>query len=345
MANIGKLWAGGVFGTNTGRLFIEFTETEPSIKGILRFMDERFGLTVYEISATYAETLKITGTPKQAPENVSVGDLTAEAVLTPEGNLRGKWETTIGTGGTFNAFPHDISSPNTGKVAETIPEQIHTKHIQLGSIRLFAKDIEELFNQIKKDFSVGRLIVAYSTHSSGEVADYADNFLKQKNLKNLTYFKVTIQEPEAYGINRVVIVELRSHGANDILVQGVQESWVLGKAQALATFFKNYESTPVTAYKKFGLNLNQLIFFAMLVAMPSIATIEYRAVFAVSVVMLLSLLLWIHSKYVPNASITLSEKTPSWLARNWPSIVSWLMGIVASVIASCIFYWITNSPQ
>lgn len=344
MTSIGKLWAGNVYGTNTGRLFIEFIETEPNITGVLRFMDSSFGLTVYEISAVYGDKISITGKPKQAAENVLVGDLTAEAEITPEGNLRGKWQTTLGTGGTFDAFPHDTPSPNTGRATSAIPEQIHTKYVQLGAIRLFSRDVEQLFNKIKQDFTTGRLIVTYSNHSSGEVTDYAENFLKEKNLKNLTYLKAAIQEPEAYGINRGVTVELRAHGSNDIRVQGVQESWVIGKAQALAAFLRSYERMPVTAYKKFGLNFNQFIFFAMLVMMPSIGTIEYRAAFAFSIILLLSSLLWVHSKFVPNASISMSEKVPNLFERNWPSVVSWLMAIVAGVVASFIFSWITQTP-
>lgn len=341
MANIGKLWAGRVFGTNTGDIFIEFTELEPKIKGTLRFMDNKFGLTVYEISATYTDKLRLTGKAIQMPDGIIAGNLEAEAEIAADGNLKGTWNTILGTGGTFNAFPHDISSGN--QVSTSVPEQIHTKYIQLGSIRMFAKDMEQLFNQIKKDFSIGRLIVSYSTSGNAEITDYAENLLNEKTLKNITYCKINIQEPEAYGINRGVVIELRPHGPNDIRVQGVQESWVTGKAETLAIYLKNYESTPVTAYKKFGLNVNQLIFLAMLILMPSVTTVEYRALFAISVILLLSSLYWVHSKFIPNTSISLTEKTPNWLSRNWMHIISWLMAILGSVIASFIFYWIPKN--
>ncbi|MFA6180322.1 MAG: hypothetical protein WC696_11985 [Candidatus Methylopumilus sp.] len=68
--DIGKLWAGRVFGTNTGNLFIEFTELEPSIKGVLRFMDNNFGLTVYEITANYTDKLRIIGKAIQSREDI-----------------------------------------------------------------------------------------------------------------------------------------------------------------------------------------------------------------------------------------------------------------------------------
>lgn len=342
MANIGKLWAGRVFGTNTGKLFIEFTETEPTIKGLLRFMDDNFGLTVYEISATYADKLKITGTPKQAAENVSVGDLTAEAELTPQGNLRGKWETSIGTGGTFDAYPHDIASSDSANNPSNLPEQIHLKHIELGYIRLFAEDIQQLFLQIKQDFSAGRLIVTYNAHGS-EITKYAEDFLRDAaNLQNLAYLKVNIQEPDVHGINRVIVIELRARGSNDIRVQGVQESWVMGAAERLASFLRRYESTPITAYKKFGLYPNQLIFLAMLVAMPSIDSVWHRAVFVFLVVIFLSILSWFHTRYIPNAYINMAQKKPNWVARYWPRILSWVMGIVGTVTGGLILYLLTH---
>ena len=70
MTEINRLWAGRVFGTNTGNLFIEFTETDPNIVGILRFMGNSFGLTVYEISGTYTDKLQLTGKAIQAGENI-----------------------------------------------------------------------------------------------------------------------------------------------------------------------------------------------------------------------------------------------------------------------------------
>lgn len=43
MAEIGSLWAGRVFGTNTGNVFIELkTEVEP-MTGVVRFAEQRDG--------------------------------------------------------------------------------------------------------------------------------------------------------------------------------------------------------------------------------------------------------------------------------------------------------------
>ncbi|MBN8542885.1 MAG: hypothetical protein J0M34_01315 [Alphaproteobacteria bacterium] len=338
MTTLSKLWAGRVFGTNTGNIFIEFTELEPEIKGILRFMDTQFGVALYDITGTFDGKLKLKGVPTKTEENVTAGELTAEADLTAEGNIQGKWETTLGTGGAFTLFPHDETTQKQ-ETKNDVPEQIHTKNIALGSIRLFAEDVRQLLEHVKRDFTVGKLIVTYNNDGS-EITDYAENFLQNNRLGILSYLKINIQEPDAYGINRSVVIELRAHSSNDIRVQGVQQSWVIGKAESLAVYLRRYQSPLATSYKKFGLGLNQLIFFAMLVVMPSVAAIKDRVFFALSILALLQILLWVHTRYIPMASVTMSEKQPNWFSRSWPVLVSWFSALCISLVGSYIFYWL-----
>ena len=337
MAALGKLWAGKVYGTNTGNLFIEFKRVEPPhVSGTLRFMDTAFGLAVYSIEGTLDDALKITGKPTQGAQGTQLGDLTVEAKLTPEGNLRGTWTSSLGTGGTFEAFPHSHEAP-------VVPEQLYTKNIALGSIRLFAEDVKQLLTDIRQDFLTGRPVVTFNARG-GEVTRYAEDFLRDVDtLGRLDYFKVTIQEPEAYGINRLVVVELSAFGSNEVRVQGVQESWVIGKAEAIASLLRRYQSTLITTYRKFGLNLNQAIFLAMLVVMPSINAWTDRALFAVAVFILLTAMLWSHAHFIPNASVRMGVARPTFLGRIWPTLLSWIVALSASLVAALVFYWLTKS--
>ncbi len=270
-----------------------------------------------------------------------IGILTLEAILTPQGQLRGKWETTIGTGGTFNAFPHDFFPVHFDSIT---PEQIHAKNIDIDSIRLFMVDIKQLFNQIKKDFTSSRLIVTYNINYGSEITKYEEDFLKDaQHLDILNYLRMHIQEIESNGIARTVTIELRAHGANSLRVQGVQESWVIGKAEGLAIFLKKYKIALITAYKKFGLNIGALIFMAMLVIIPSINSTIFRGLFVLFIFLLLQIFVWVHSRFIPNAYICMKEKKPIWLERYWPNLVSWGAGIASTVIAGLIYYWIMKA--
>ena len=107
MTQLGKLWAGRVYGTNTGNLFVEFDEVEAQVVGRLRFLDALAGIAVYSVKGTFADRLVLTGELVQGGEPENHGTLTIDARLTSDGHLRGTWNSTIGTGGTFELLPHD----------------------------------------------------------------------------------------------------------------------------------------------------------------------------------------------------------------------------------------------
>jgi hypothetical protein len=53
MPKIGKLWAGGIAGTNTGKVLAEFEHTDDRVTGTLRVRDDQFGLSIYSVSGTF----------------------------------------------------------------------------------------------------------------------------------------------------------------------------------------------------------------------------------------------------------------------------------------------------
>ena len=96
MTGLDKIWAGRIYGTNTGNLFIEFDRTGPDVSGTLRLNDPIYGVAVYAIQGTFDESLLVTGKPLSAKEGVELGEISVEARLTSEGHLRGRWESTLG---------------------------------------------------------------------------------------------------------------------------------------------------------------------------------------------------------------------------------------------------------
>lgn len=58
MPTLGKLWAGRIFGTNTGNFFLEVEcSQEGQVTGTFRLMDTSFGLTVYPVLSTLSREL------------------------------------------------------------------------------------------------------------------------------------------------------------------------------------------------------------------------------------------------------------------------------------------------
>ncbi len=345
MATLGRLWAGHVYGTNTGNLFLEFDAVEPVVAGTLRFMDSQFGLVLYRIEGKFEERLVVSGTSLQANPEIQAGDVVIEANLTPEGLLRGTWRSSIGTAGTFHAYPHDALRSNQGlRQASSVPEQLYTANITLGAIRLKAESVDEMVEFVRREFVVGRPILTYVVRGN-EVTKYYEDFKADTDVPGeLRYLKLTIQELEAHGINKVVVVELNAHGENVVRVQGINESWVVGKAEATARMLRVYQKTLVTTYKKFGLSLNHMIFLLMLVTMPSIVLVQDRVIFVAVVVALLNGLYWLHQRFIPNALVSVRTEQPSLVQRISPTVLSWMGAASASLAAALVYNWLVGGP-
>ncbi len=343
MAVLGELWAGHVYGTNTGNLFLELDSDGPDISGTLRFMDTQFGVAVYHVTGRFDGKLHLKGTPQQPKPGVELGTLIAEADLTSEGSLRGKWSTSLGSGGVFQAFPHSPrNSARIGEHSGVVPEQIYSSNITLGAVRLNTAAIDELVQFVCRDFFAGRPVLTYVVRGN-EVTKYFEDFKSDVDVPpELRYLKLTIQELEAHGINKMVVVELGARGENVVRVQGINESWVVGKAEATARMLREAEKTLVTTFKKFGLTLNTLILIAMVVTMPSIPLLMDRILFAAVILVLTHGLYWLHQRFIPNAVVSVKSNQPSLLRRLSPTVLSWVVAASASVAAALVYRWLTG---
>lgn len=126
--------------------------------------------------------------------------------------------------------------------------------------------------------------------------------------------------------------ELNSEGQNEVRTQGIHEPWVVGTAEGIARTLKESEKFLWTTFRKFGLGLNQIIFVAMLVFIPEIASVGYRVGFVALVMVLLIGLLWIHGHLIPNM-IVYPKAEPTAVQRALPTVISWL-ATVASALAA-----------
>lgn len=165
MENLANKWAGRIYGTNTGNVFLELEQDGKKIHGRLRVMDSVFGVSVYRYTGTVGDEIILYCEPESVQAGSLYGDVTVKGRLTSDGKLEGEWESNIGTAGTFEIHPHDMDSMGQLDRANSgIPEQVHNKTIQLGSVRLFKDDVLHLINVIKRDFIAGQVIVGRLIH-------------------------------------------------------------------------------------------------------------------------------------------------------------------------------------
>lgn len=336
MANLGRRWAGRAFGTNIGNLFVDFDSGSEGVSGTLRFMDESLGLSIFKLRGAFdGSALVAEGAPESSAPGVESGTLKISGALTSEGSFRGDWETSLGTAGTFSLHPHDV--PMTSHSPSAATEQLHTAVLKVGAVRLYADDIVVLIQSVSQDFNQGKVVVVYR-QGGVEIARYADELLRD-GLRgaDLNYIKIVITEPEGFfNLSKNAQIELDYNGSNEIRVQGIQKSWVLGKAEALRSSLSGYEKRLATGFRQLGPNVNTILFLASIVVLPDLPTIR-RVMFFVFVIGIIWAIGQVHSKFIPNVLVSLGPERPSLFARSWPQILSWLIALTSAVVAS-IFY-------
>lgn len=344
MAHLGKSWAGRAFGTNTGNLAISFDKDEEELEGVVRFQDEQYGVVVYNVTGSFKDGVHLTGKTGTVIEDVVFGDLTVDATLTTEGSLKGEWSTTLGSGGPFIAHPHGGTKTLNASTSDVEIEQFYTRTHTLGALNLDREAVLSLIELVKKDFnSGGRLIITYRNGGS-EVTKYGADFEAAiDGLDELNYLKLFIQEPDEFGVNKMVIVELVEHGVSKIVVQGVREIWVEGKARVLLDELDKRKRNLVTNFKKHGVSLTQLAFFAMLVVIVDIQSFWKRAGFVVVFLITIRIIEWLHMSYIPNATIRMSKGKQSLNSKYGVSVVSWLATILGALINSYLAYLLIPS--
>jgi hypothetical protein len=341
MANFAGLWAGNIYGTNTGKVFLELRAEDGRLTGVARLNDDSLGVVVYNVSGTQGEEVALECVPTQVPEDVEAEPVRVTGRLVPDGSVTGRWETDSGTGGTFRLFPHTIGTDQQSTKAGE-PEQIYNRVLQLGSIRIYKDDVARIVEMVRKDFTVKNLIATYEQHGN-EITKWADDFLKEiDQITALRSLKLFIQEPGRGSVNRLVNIELLEVGDSTVRVSGPDETWVVGKAESVRKALGGYENSVVTNYRKHGLNMNFILFLIMLILMPSILGILRRVIFVLVVMILIRILFAIHSRVIPNTLILIKAKPKGAISLAWPSMLSWLLAFTSSLVAALMFWLLTR---
>ena len=343
MAKLAKYWTGYLFGTNTGKIFLELDHDENTkiVKGEARFNDDVTGIVIYDFTGSFDDALIIKCVPRiEKDTTVRYGDIEVTGTLKPNDIFMGTWESTIGTAGTFELYPHEQEVTDKELQARDLtPTEIHKRVIQVGAVRLFKKDIHELVNNAIKDFDEpGKAIINYIKLGDTKVTKYVDDFIKENFSGDLKFFSLFNSDKfQKGGEKRSVAIDLNEFGNSEIRVSGFDEWWVHGKADVLEKFLKNYQRGLITTYRRHGLVLNQLLFFGMLVSLPEISRLIARIGFVVFVIILLTGLVQVHRKFIPNTLIFMVDREVTWFNKYRSSIASFVLTVIAGLLVGFVY--------
>lgn len=322
-----KRWAGRAWGTNIGNVFVALEGEDGALTGTLRMNEEGVGIAVYAVQGKFdAPTLSLGGGPQEQIEGVEFGQLTVTGTMNAKGEIHGDWETTIGSAGTFTLFPHTGGEPQSDLQKA---EQLHTARHDFGAIEIDKDQITEIAESIRREFHSVIVTVVAGTEQARYLEDFRE---RQFTFDRAKIIKIFAQKPDGSGLNQVISLEFGPQ-VNTAMTQGANEAWVLGQLETLKRDLKRYERTDITTFKRWGIGINQVMLLAAVVFLPSLGGLKDRAILMGVVLGLIFGVDWLHSRYVPYAAIYLREKKKGWFGKAWPRIASWVIGIVATVIA------------
>jgi hypothetical protein len=347
---IAKYWNGRIMGTNTGNVSVTFDGEDNALVGIIRLNDNRFGPCVYDFTGTFdGSSLAIAGTPRNTREDIQLGVIQVTGRLNAEGDIQGTWSSSLETGGTFMLYPHNSAGAAVAAEAQASaikqPEQLHTAREHLGPIEIQYADIIGLAEEVQQEFTKPVVVTLWGiTEQSMWLADFKNLPI---HIETARLLKIFASDPDQGGVNKVVSIEFGPE-VNVIMVQGANESWVLGKVQTLNRDLKRFKRSYFSnVLQKFGINFGAVLLIGAVIFLPEIRSIYQRAILLIGVVVINQIAAWAQRTYIPHAAIYI-KKSESALGNLWRKGLSWLIGIVGAVLTAILvayFKGLLNLPK
>jgi hypothetical protein len=346
-------WAGTIWGTNRGTLLAQFEHKETSILGGITLIEPGMGATHARLSGTWDENHRIiakldqftvdSGAPLVLPK---VGEL--RGVYDPATSLiQGEWKTEAGTSGQFVAIA-GLNSNQT-LAAPTHPQQplppqqqspsigpLVTTTLTVGTVRL---DRDALANlaRITTDGLNLPFPVVNAIHNGREYRHLGmESLLNEAALPGFAESVIVGADERAAGTGeRQVFVRLMKDGPNTVFVAGYDRIWVEGKARQIELFLQNCESKIIGFWRNYGVNLNGVVFLALLCFLPGIPSIRNRFVVVAVVFVFLTILRLTWAKVV-NTRVILNKEFVPWHIRN----ADWILTPLAVIFTGIVAYLI-----
>lgn len=216
---LGHYWAGGVAGTNTGKVFVKFEGEDTALTGSLHFNDTDVGVVVYSLTGSFdGEHLTFTGQPQTPGEQYA--PLNATATLNAKGNLEGQWQTDLGTAGVFVLLPQQQGQAVEPAV-DAPPEQLHTARHTFGAVQIDRDQITSLAEDIQREFKNAKVVVTVvaGTEQSRFLPDFKVKKIVDVKVVNLSYDGCSIHTLVPLLAGEVVKLSVLGRGAMSAVVR------------------------------------------------------------------------------------------------------------------------------
>lgn len=340
-------WAGTIWGTNNGTAIAVIQETsEGKIAGRYLIIEAGVGKTQAELTGTLGRDGSIEAVLRgfKSPSDLILpekGEM-AGHFDSDKGVIEGEWSTDLGSAGRFVLLPSPTESDAAGIIPEAAPPAgdggkkppaLITKTRILGSYRLGQDDVRRLAELVAGGTKVPE--PAFNATSDGRSFIHIgfEGLLSDPSVPAIVYeLLISANEPVTNVGTKTVTVTFKPNEPNTLFVSDYDRTWVEGKAAEIEIFLQKRESRVAKFLKKYGPNVNSLIFLAMLVFLPSVESILERSYIVLATFALLLSLFYSWNLAV-NSKVFLRETKLAWYKKHENLWVTGLNVVLTGFIA------------
>jgi hypothetical protein len=337
MGQITGKWFGIIDGTNKGQMVAEFTESPDGIVGQAVLYDIAYGDTRMRLAGSRVNNhIDITLTHFESTAPAVPGSGQAHVEVAADGNeIRGTWNTDIGTNGTMTLFRYAVRP----QPPATAPLAFTTKVIPLPACIL---DRESLAGLVRVAMSRTLVLVpTFTVQYAGrtEIKLGIDTFFQDTALPSMLRKLSTVVSEPAVGMGyKALTLHFTEFDQNTLTLMADDPYWVEGKAQDISNYIQRHRAIVNNLYRKYGSRISNLVFLFMLAVAPSIPSLSGRFTFIGLIAAILWFLAWIYKRIFPSVTIFLRGERATW----WQKYGRNVMGATAGVIFGGILALISN---
>lgn len=261
-------WIGNTYGTHPANLFVEFSNNNGAIAVTIRAASQNISEVKTFIGSCIQNENSITSSINEISEKLQTG-ITGNIVLTviSENQLEGSFELSDQTKGVIKISRFLFSNAINNR---SQPLQIIAKEIPLNyPLKIYKKDINKIIT-IMQELSTpsGTLIITEQARGT-KIIKYANDYLNTKEHQStIDSLSFTTQTMVA-GFTNTLTLNLNRHGPSYIISQSADFLWSHATPILLKEILELNTNKLLGLYKKFGLEINGLLFLTLLVILPS----------------------------------------------------------------------------
>ena len=340
--------AGHLYGTNTGKLFLEFAVVDgaEAISGKLRINDDLVGLLILHVTGSFDGThLNLSATEVREQQSKSEGspeslpapliNFEANLRLNPAGSFGGRWETNLGNAGTAQLFPHDHLDGQQGTdKADPVPSRLHQSSRQLGVIRLALGDIRRIIELLQTELPQNEVIVAYGPSEKAVIVTAPEFIRSASNIGDISQLRLDARSMGPDGLTRSATVELGRFDKNEISAAGGSDVWVSGAVNALSDQLTSKQARVANLFLKHWGDINALVLFALIIWLPGVPSFVDRLYIALVALVGMVALAQASKRLIPIAIIRLSTENRGTFDKIIPGLLTGLLTTAVAAIAA-----------